>query len=355
MGNNTFGDVFSFTTFGESHGKSVGVVVDGCPSGLTISDEEINQALKLRAPGGTYTSPRKEEDRGEILSGVFEGKTTGAPIAFIVHNKDHDSSKYTAIKDTFRPGHAHYTYLNKYGIYDYRGGGRASARETIGRVVAGCIAKKALLHLGIETKAYLCQVGHVSIDESLIIERESSIFCPDPIAEKKMIDLITKVRDEGDSIGGVVAFKTSKLPMGLGDPVYGKIEALLALAMLSIPASKGFEIGAGFLSSSMRGSQNNDPFRSDQGKIEIEKNDAGGILGGISSGESIYGKVAFKPTSSIMIEQRTVNEKGENKTMSLPRGSRHDPCVAVRAVPIVDAMLCCVLLDLFLKNRMVKL
>lgn len=359
MGANTFGEIFSFTTFGESHGKSVGVVIDGCPAGLHISESEINHALSQRAPGKTpFTSPRKETDQGQILSGVFKGETTGAPIAFIVENKDQDPSKYEAIKDKFRPGHAHYTYLKKYGVYDYRGGGRASARETIGRVVAGCIAKKALLSMDIFTQAYLKQVGDIEL-LGQIFKREdvlsSAIFCPDKKVESQMISKILKVKEAGDSIGGVVAFETSKLPLGLGDPVYGKIEAVLASAMMSIPASKGFDIGRGFESSKMKGSQNNDPFILSDGSVTQEKNDAGGVLGGISSGDPVFGRVAFKPTSSIMIPQNTVDEKMVSCLFQLPKGSRHDPCVAIRAVPIVDAMLCCVLFDLVLKDRTRKL
>lgn len=346
---NSFGKIFRFTTFGESHGPAIGVVIDGCPAGIDLDVEEINQQLLLRAPGRSpYTSPRKEEDQAEILSGIFEGKTTGAPIAILIRNKDADSSQYTEIKDLYRPGHANFTYLQKYGIFDYRGGGRASARETAARVAAGAVAKKLLLFLGIECLAYLDEMGGIAlpeIDRSDLSQirqktRTSPIFCPCEITSKKMIEQL----EEDDSIGGIVAC-IAHVPVGLGEPVYGKLEALLAFAMLSIPASKGFEIGKGFESVRMKGSEHNDPFEIDEGRVRSKQNFAGGTLGGISTGEPLYFRVAFKPTSSIKKEQQTVTLAWERKTFQMPSSSRHDPCIAIRAVPVVEAMTALVLAD----------
>jgi chorismate synthase len=353
MASNAFGTIFVITTFGESHGKAMGVVIDGCPAGLPITEEEINTALAKRAPGKSpYTSPRKEEDKAEILSGLFEGKTTGAPICIIIPNKDADSSKYEGIKDVLRPGHANYTYLEKYGIFDYRGGGRASARETVCRVAAGAIAKKVLEHHGIFTCAYLNRVGDVQSQETLA-DYGSPIFCRDKKAEESMILCLEKAKKEGDSLGGVVEFVAS-VPAGLGDPVYEKLEAKLAHAMLSIPASKGIELGSGFSSVRMQGSEHNDLFVRENG-VKTKTNHAGGTLGGISTGMPLQGRVAFKPTSSIRKEQETLNIQGEKSSFILPKGSRHDPCVAIRAVPVVEAMLSLVLVDSFLLNRSVSL
>lgn len=363
MGSNSFGNHFRITTWGESHGKAIGVVIDGCPAGLEISEPEINAALQMRAPGRSpYTSPRGEADAAEILSGVFEGKTTGAPICIIIPNKDADSSKYDPIKDLLRPGHANYTYLEKYGIFDYRGGGRSSARETAGRVAAGTIAKKLLLHLGISLVAYIKQIGGVIAD----IESErglelseliflSPVFCPDPEAAKAMQALIEKAKEEGDSLGGIVEFAAIGVPTGLGDPIYEKLEARLGAAMMSLPASKGVEIGSGFRSVLMQGSEHNDRFTIKSQSVHTETNHAGGILGGISNGMPIIGRVAFKPTSSIMKPQTTLTTSGNASSFQIPPGSRHDPCVAIRAVPIVEAMLALVLADASLSNRGAKL
>lgn len=363
MASNSFGNIFKITTWGESHGKAIGVVIDGCPAGLEINDNEINAALGLRAPGrNPFTSPRTEGDKGEIFSGVFEGKTTGAPICIIIPNQDVDSSKYEPIKDLLRPGHANYTYLEKYGIFDYRGGGRASARETACRVAAGAIAKKLLEHYGIHLTAYIKQIGSVEAaiaeDDLEVIRNatyESPIFCPDKNATTAMAALIEKAKVEGDSLGGIVEFIAEAVPLGLGDPVYEKLEANLAHAMMGLPATKGFEIGSGFRSVVMHGSEHNDSFTKESGEVQTQTNYAGGTLGGISTGMPIIGRVVFKPTSSIMKPQDTLTTNGEKATFQLPAGSRHDPCVAIRAVPIVEAMAALVLVDALLLNRCVKL
>lgn len=363
MASNSFGNIFKITTWGESHGPAIGVVIDGCPSGLEINEKDINDELFLRAPGrSAYTSPRKEEDISEILSGTFEGKTTGAPISIIIKNKNADSSKYEPIKELLRPGHANYTYLKKYGIFDYRGGGRSSARETAARVAAGAIAKKLLKSLNIQLFAFIKQIGTLTAEiESIKIEflrsviYNSPIFCPDSKAEASMISLIDKIKSDGDSIGGIVEFRAYSIPVGLGDPMYEKLEAQLAKAMMSIPASKGFEIGSGFNSVQMRGSEHNDKFENHLGDINTQTNYAGGILGGISNGMPIIGRVAFKPTSSIKKTQDTLTITGESTSIKLPEGSRHDPCVAIRAVPVVEAMLALVLVDAILLNKCSKL
>lgn len=365
MASNFFGNLFRITTFGESHGPAIGVVIDGCPAGLKIDKEEIDRELALRSPGKSpYTSPRKEKDEVEILSGIFEGTTTGAPIALLIRNKDADSSKYEPIKNLLRPGHANYTYLQKYGIFDYRGGGRSSGRETVARVAAGAIAKKLLAHFDVEICAFVAEIGGIAINEptlkSLPILRKkilaNPLFCPDPKAAEKMMKAIEKAKDEGDSLGGILQCAVVNLPIGLGDPVYGKLEANLACAMLSLPATKGFEIGSGFAAARMKGSEHNDAFDiDDHGQITTTTNFAGGTLGGISTGLPLTFRVAFKPPSSIKKEQKTVNLKREKKAFNLPEGSRHDPCVAIRAVPIIEAMTALVLADALLLNRCAKL
>lgn len=363
MASNSFGNIFKITTWGESHGRAIGVIIDGCPAGLEIAESEINEALARRAPGKTpYTSPRKEPDKSEILSGVFEGKTTGAPICIAIFNKDADSSKYEPIKDLLRPGHANYTYLQKYGAFDYRGGGRASARETACRVAAGAVAKKLLEQSGIKLTAYVKQIGSIeaSIDTSdfeglRTLTGQSSLFCPDVVATSHMIEVIEKLKLEGDTVGGIVEFFALAAPVGLGDPVYEKLEATLAHAMMSLPAAKGFEIGSGFRSVSMRGSEHNDPFVFENGNVKTGTNHAGGVLAGISMGMPIIGRVAFKPASSIMKPQETLTLSGEQSLFQLPAGSRHDPCVAIRAVPVVEAMVALVLADAILLNRCAKL
>lgn len=364
MGSNSFGQIFQITTFGESHGPGIGVVIDGCPSGLPLAEEDVNEQLARRRPGSSsYTSPRNEEDRVEIFSGVFEGKTTGAPIAILIRNKDADSTQYETTKNLYRPGHANFTYLEKYGVFDYRGGGRSSARETAARVAAGAVAKKLLSHYKIECTAFVTEIGGIATtlqDFSDLQKLQKTtytnpIFCPDPVAAKKMMDKIEAVKEEGDSLGGILTC-VAHLPPGLGDPVYGKLEALLASAMLSLPAAKGFEIGAGFAAAQMQGSEHNDGFGIDEnGQPFPMANSAGGTLGGISSGAPLYFRVAFKPTSSIKKPQQTATLEGEEAIFQLPKSARHDPCVAIRAVPIVEAMTALVLADLFLLNRVSKL
>lgn len=365
MASNSFGKIFRITTWGESHGKAIGVVIDGCPAGLELNEEEINFELSLRQPGrNPYTSPRQEKDQAQLLSGVFEGKTTGAPISVVIHNKDADSSKYEPIKNLLRPGHANFTYLEKYGVFDYRGGGRSSARETACRVAAGAIAKKILRQEGIHLLAYIREIGGISIQDPDLSNPahlkeeivQNPLFCPDPIATKKMIDLIEEVKKEGDSLGGIIEAIALSLPAGLGDPVYEKIEASLAYAMLSLPATKGFEIGSGFASARMRGSTHNDAFSIDEhGDVCTKTNFAGGTLGGITTGMPLVFRVAFKPTSSIKKAQETVSLDKEKNAFELPEGSRHDPCVTIRAVPIVEAMAALVLVDALLMNRCSKI
>lgn len=363
MASNSFGTVFKITTWGESHGKAIGVVIDGCPAGLEINESEINEALAMRAPGkNSYTSPRKELDRAEILSGLFEGKTTGAPISLMIRNEDADSSKYEPIKDLLRPGHANYTYFEKYGIFDYRGGGRASGRETACRVAAGAIAKKFLLYQGIKIIAYIKQIGiiranevhHLNYENLKQLVNQSSLFCPDPKATLEMMEWLESIKNEGDSTGGIVEFIAFSVPVGIGDPVYEKLEAKLAFGLMSLPATKGFEMGEGFLAVSMKGSEHNDQFINLSNQVQTKTNHAGGTLAGISTGMPILGRVVFKPTSSIKKEQETLTLKGESSLFNLPEGSRHDPCVAIRAVPVVEAMVALVLADALLLNRCAK-
>ncbi len=328
MASNTFGNVFKMITWGESHGKALGVVIDGCPAGIELSEADIYNELVRRSPGNSpYTSPRKESDVPHIFSGIFEGKTTGAPLSIIIFNEDADSSRYDSVKNLYKPGHAHFTYEKKYGIFDYRGGGRASGRETVCRVAAGAVAKKILAAYGMCPQAYL--------------------------SDPDMLSKIEEVKRQGDSIGGVVEVVVPFMQVGLGDPVYEKLEANLALAMLSIPAAKGFEIGAGFASAQMTGSAHNDIFDLDSsGQVVTKTNYAGGTLGGISTGMPLVFRVAFKPTSSIKKPQSTLSTDGEKTLFELPEGSRHDPCVAVRAVPVVEAMTAVVLVDALLMNRL---
>jgi len=361
MASNSFGNLFRITTWGESHGKAIGVVIDGCPAGITLSEEDINNELAFRTPGrNAYTTSRQEPDQAEIYSGVFEGKTTGTPISIIIKNKDADSSKYEPIKHLLRPGHANFAYLAKYGIYDYRGGGRASARETACRVAAGAVAKKILDLFSIKTCAFLSSVGSIhaapanlecwnTLKENTL---SNPIFCPDPIAAEAMMQKIAEAKTAGDSIGGVVKFVVTNLPAGLGDPLYEKIESNLAKAMLSIPASKGFEIGEGFHSAQMSGSAHNDTFIPNSLQtVRTQTNHAGGTLGGITTGMPLFGQVAFKPASSIQKKQQTTDITGNPASFQLPEGSRHDPCVAIRAVPVVDAMCALVIADALLMNH----
>lgn len=362
MASNSFGNIFRITTWGESHGKAIGVIIDGCPAGIPINNTAINNELEQRAPGrNAYTSQRKEADKGEILSGVFEGMTTGSPISILIWNRDADSSKYEPIKDVLRPGHANYGYLEKYGIFDYRGGGRASARETACRVAAGAVAKLLIKHYNIDVLAYVKQVGNLlanipseNFDSLKKKTKKSPIFCPDPKTEKAIMTTIANAKESGDSLGGIVEFHLHGIPAGIGDPIYQKLDACLASAMMSLPAVKGIEIGSGFDSISMTGSQHNDLFTIKEGKIITETNLAGGVLGGISSGMTITGRVAFKPTSSIMKPQRSVDIDGKITQFNLPKGSRHDPCVALRAPAIIEAMAALVIADALLMNRSAK-
>ena len=362
MASNSFGNLFRSTKWGESHGLGIGVVIDGCPAGLPITDGEVNEALALRAPGKSpYTSPRKEPDEGRFFSGVFEGITTGAPLSFVIMNADADSTKYEPIKNLMRPGHANYTYLEKYGVFDYRGGGRSSARETACRVAGGAVARKLLAHFGVTIGAYIQQIGDVKAsvqaDDLGDLHQKTyadPAFCPEPEAAQKMGEALALAKAEGDSLGGVVEFVAHGLPVGLGDPVYEKLEANLAKAMMGLPASKGFEIGEGFDAAQMTGSTHNDAFI--EGADEIsDTNHAGGTLGGISTGQALICRVAFKPTSSITKPQKTVDTEGKAQTFNLPKGSRHDPCVAIRAVPVVEAMLAIALADALLMNRSSRL
>jgi chorismate synthase len=358
---NTFGHLFRVTTFGESHGGGIGVVIDGCPPRIEISEAEIQQELDRRRPGQSkLTTQRKEEDRCEILSGVFEGKTLGTPIAILIRNKDARPEDYSEIARKFRPSHADYTYQAKYGIRNWQGGGRASARETIGRVAAGAIAKKILstFYADFEIIAYVIQIHELTakIDRAAVKMKDvenSAIRCPDAAAAKKMVSLIEKVRGDGDSIGGVIECVARDIPPGLGEPVFDKLEADLARAMLSIPAAKGFEIGSGFAATRMRGSQHNDTFETRDGRIRTTTNNSGGVQGGISNGEDIFFRVAFKPPATIALQQKTVTTSKEQTDVAV-RG-RHDPCVLPRAVPIVEAMAALVLCDHALRQRAIAI
>lgn len=356
MAGNSFGQLFSITTFGESHGGAVGVVVDGCPPGIEISEEEIQKELDRRRPGqSTITTPRKEADKIHILSGWFEGKTTGTPILMLAYNENTKSEDYHHLKDLYRPSHADFTYEKKYGLRDWRGSGRASARETLARVAAGAIAKKYLKEaLGIEFISYVEQVGDIKAEidcNQVTLEQVelNIIRCPDQEIAKKMITLVEEVRDAGDSIGGVVCGVIKNVPAGLGEPVFDKINADLGKAMLSINAVKGFEIGSGFEGMKMRGSEHNDPLYNNNGQTGFKSNNAGGVIGGISSGEVIYFRVAFKSVSTISKQQNTVTT--DNEEVTLEAHGRHDPCVLPRAVPIVDAMAALVIMDHYLRNK----
>ena len=359
MSGSTFGKIFRITTWGESHGSGIGVVIDGCPSGISLNEEDIQIFLDRRKPGQSkFTTRRSEEDTVEILSGIFEGKTTGTPISLLVRNKDQRSRDYGNIVSMFRPGHADYPFTEKYGIRDYRGGGRSSARETISRVVAGSLAKLALKQLGISVTAYTSQVGPIKLDHDyksydLDLIESNDVRCPDLEKAKEMAELIWKVKGEGDTIGGVISCVIKGCPIGLGQPVFGKLHAALGNAMLSINAVKGFAYGQGFDSMELRGSEQNDVFYNNGGRIETKTNYSGGIQGGISNGQDIYFRVAFKPVATVLMEQHTVNLDGTDTTLKA-RG-RHDPCVLPRAVPIVEAMTAMTLLDFYLIDRTTQL
>lgn len=354
---NTFGHLFRITTYGESHGGGVGVVIDGCPPRLEISQAEIQFELDRRRPGQSkITTPRKEADQCEILSGVFEGKTTGTPISIVVRNQDQRSQDYDEMATKYRPSHADATYDAKYGIRNYQGGGRSSARETIGRVAAGAIAKKILQQVaGVEIVGYVTRIkdleGKVDPQTVTLAQVESNIVrCPDPEVAERMVDLVEQYRDQGDSLGGVVECVARRVPRGLGMPVFDKLEADLAKAVMSLPATKGFEIGSGFAGTLMAGSEHNDEFYTDEaGHIRTTTNRSGGVQGGISNGENIIIRVAFKPTATIRKEQKTVTNVGEEVTLAAK--GRHDPCVLPRAVPMVEAMVAIVLCDHLLRQQ----
>lgn len=358
--NNRFGNVFSVTTFGESHGPAIGGVIDGMPAGIDIDIDAVQHELDRRRPGqSAIVTQRNENDRVEILSGLFEGKTTGQPIGFIVRNSDHHSSDYDNMRDLFRPSHADYTYTTKYGIRDHRGGGRSSARETIARVVAGAFARQALATVGIGITAYTSQVGDIGLDIEpseldLSLTESNDVRCPDQKTAQRMHDLIMEVKNDGDTIGGVVSAVITGCPAGLGDPAFGKLHARLAEAMMSINAAKGFDYGMGFDGVGRRGSEMADAFITDgDGYITTATNHSGGIQGGISNGADIRFRVAFKPVATLLRETVTVDSNGNN--VKLHTRGRHDPCVLPRAVPIVEAMAAIVLLDSWLMNKTVRM
>ncbi len=355
MAGNTFGKLFRITTFGESHGAGIGVVIDGCPAGLLIDENFITHQLKRRKPGqSAITTSRNEDEQFEILSGVFEGKSTGAPIAIFIRNKDTKSEDYLHLKDVYRPNHADYTYEQKYGIRDYRGSGRASARETVARVLGGSVAQLLLDHHQISIHAFVSSVGPISLDKNinaidLSSIEDSIVRCPDAVIAKQMEEYILSVKEAGDSIGGCITCVIQGVPVGLGEPVFDKLHADLAKAMMSINAVKGFEIGDGFSSTLRNGSEHNDVFVNSDAGIKTATNNSGGIQGGISNGETIYFRVAFKPVSTIMQDQQSIDKNGN--AITLVGKGRHDPCVVPRAVPIVESMAALVIADHLLRNR----
>ncbi len=359
MAGNSYGQLFSLVSFGESHGQGIGGVIDGCPAGVTIDEDFIQAELDRRRPGQSkITTSRDESDRVELLSGVFEGVTTGTPIGFFIKNKEQRSKDYDNMKDVFRPSHADYTYTQKYGIRDHRGGGRSSARETIARVVAGAIAKLVLREMGIKISAYTSSVENIAVTKPYteldFTEIENNaVRCADPETAKKMVDLVAKVKAAGDSVGGTITTVIQGVPVGVGEPVYDRLEAMLAKGMLSINATKGFEFGSGFEGTKLRGSIHNDPFISDENGIHTKSNNSGGVQGGISNGEDIYFKVAFKPVATVLQKQKTVTVDG--KETVLDAKGRHDPCVLPRAVPIVEAMAAITLLDMLLISNAYQL
>ncbi len=354
---NTFGKLFAITTWGESHGVAVGVVIDGCPARLPLSEADIQGDLDRRRPGqSSITTPRKEADQVEILSGVFEGKTTGAPIMMLVRNTDARPGAYDDFKEKFRPSHADFTYFAKYGYRDHRGGGRSSARETVGRVAAGAVARKILQLAGaVEIRAYVERIQDIALPaeaaEAFPSQAEvdaTPARCPDPATAAAMIQRIEEARADGDSVGGVIRCRARGVPAGLGEPAFDRLEADLAKAMLSLPATKGFEIGSGFAGTLLRGSEHNDAFVPKEGRIGTATNRSGGVQGGISNGEELSFRVAFKPTATIMKTQATVDVAGQPVEL-IGRG-RHDPCVLPRAVPIVEAMTALVLIDHWMRD-----
>jgi chorismate synthase len=354
---NSYGTVFKIHTFGESHGPAIGVVIDGCPAGLPIDENFIQAELTRRKPGQSkITTQRKENDTFKILSGVFDGKSTGTPIAIEIENQDQRSKDYSHLENTFRPSHADYTYEMKYGIRDHRGGGRSSARETAARVAAGAIAKMILMQHGVSCHAFVSQVGDIKAPQYTSLDLSKTehniVRCPDAATAEKMIALIDRVRLDRDTIGGVITGVIKNSPVGLGEPVFDKLHAELGKAMLSINAVKGFEYGSGFEGVHLRGSQHNDEFYNDGDRIHTKTNHSGGVQGGISNGEDIYFNVAFKPVATIMQDQHSVDKDGKEAIVS-GRG-RHDPCVVPRAVPIVEAMAALVMVDFLLRAKTSK-
>lgn len=356
---NTYGKQFRITTFGESHGVGIGVVIDGCPAGLPIDLTFIQQELDRRKPGQSrITTQRREKDEFQVVSGEFEGKTTGTPLTLLIWNEDARSKDYSHIATQFRPSHADYTYQEKYGIRDYRGGGRSSARETAARVAAGAVAKLLLRSLGVQMHAYVSQVGKIKLEKPYgevdFSQTESNMVrCPDAETARQMIELIDATRKNGDSVGGVVTGVAQGVPAGWGEPVFDKLHAELGKAMLSINAVKGFEYGSGFAGAQLYGSEHNDAFYVENEQVKTRTNHSGGIQGGISNGADIYFNVAFKPVATLMRDQESINEQGEAVTIS--GKGRHDPCVVPRAVPIVEAMTALVLADFYLRNKTAKL
>ena len=356
MSFNTFGKIFRFTTWGESHGPAIGCIIDGCPPNIPLSEKDIQKDMDRRRPGQSkFTTQRKESDKAIILSGVFEGKTTGTPISIIIYNEDKRSRDYETIKNKFRPGHADYTYFKKYGIRDYRGGGRQSARETACRVAAGAVAKvvlKKMIGLKFNVIGAVTQLGLMSCDKSNWNDREirkNPFFCPDKRSVKLWEKYLLAVRKAASSCGAIIELRATGVPVGLGAPIYSKLDTDIAAALMSINAVKGVNIGAGMNAAFLSGEENSDEMSKSSGKVKFKSNQAGGILGGISSGQNIVASFAVKPTSSILTSRRTIDKKGKNTKISV-RG-RHDPCVGIRAVPIGEAMITCVLLDHLLMNR----
>lgn len=352
MAGSTYGDIFRITTWGESHGKGLGVVVDGCPAGIELDEETVQKYMDRRRPGGIkYSTPRKESDRIEIMSGVFEGRTTGTPISMLVINENHRSGDYSEIASYYRPGHADYTFDKKYGFRDYRGGGRSSGRETIGRVAGGAVALQFLNELGIEVTAYSKQIGPVVVNVDKFSKNDilsNDLYMPDEEAAKKAAEYLDEMKRNRDSAGGMVECIVTGMPAGLGEPVFDKLDAGFAKAIMSIGAVKGVEIGAGFRVSSMRGSENNDEYVMSDGCVSKLTNNSGGVTGGMSDGADIIVRAAFKPTPSIAAEQKTVNKNGENIDINIK--GRHDPVIVPRAVVVVEAMTGITVADMLLKN-----
>ena len=359
MAGNSFGQIFKITSFGESHGKAIGVVIDGCPAGLQIDEEFIQSELHRRRPGQSrVTTQRKEDDKFEILSGVFDGKSTGMPLMIIIYNKDQKSKDYSHISDSFRPSHADMTYHSKYGNRDYRGGGRSSARETAARVAAGAVAKLLLKKYDVLIESGVTQVGTLSMDNNIqdidfSKAEENIIRCPDPNLAQEMEAYIMDIKKQGDTVGGVISCRVKNCPVGLGEPVFDKLHADLAKAMLSINAVKGFDYGSGFEGCKMKGSEHNDKWINENNEWKTLSNNSGGVQGGISNGMPIYFRVGFKPVATIMQDQESIDKDGKSTTVS--GKGRHDPCVVPRAVPIVEAMTALVLADHLLRNRISKI